>query len=148
MVTAQPPLPAHVKKFPLPPSKQLTPNSINTTVISVVPTWEQPLKIEAPLISTPQQQLVLVKKVIPKYPIKLLLAKQEANIRLSFTLNDQGGVENIKLISPTTESDFTRAAKKALKQWRYKLPSTEKSKPLLTKQIIIEFNFNLPTEHP
>ncbi len=138
------PLPPQPHKKQLPAQNNLTPETPKLTKVEPV-ALNLSTQVSVPEISTPKNHIKLIKKVLPKYPVKAQLSGQETRIKLAFTLNKQGRVENIELVNLSKDNSFSRAAKKALKQWQYQLPNTIEQQHL-QQQNVVEFSFKLNKE--
>ena len=56
----------------------------------------------------------------PKYPVQITHDGKEGWVQLSFTINELGGVEDVKVIAAEPKRIFDREAKRALHKWKYK----------------------------
>ncbi|PKG39228.1 energy transducer TonB [Psychromonas sp. Urea-02u-13] len=59
-------------------------------------------------------------RVEPKYPRKALRLGKQGHVLLSFDVNESGRVVNINVLEAQPPRLFERAAKRALKKWKYK----------------------------
>ncbi|MCJ8318463.1 MAG: energy transducer TonB [Colwellia sp.] len=91
-------------------------------------------------ISTDTLNLVLIKKVQPKYPVKAQQLKLQGLVKLSYQVNSLGNVINIT-VEKTTNKAFTKSALKALNQWKYQRNNKVAQDEL--PQHKIEFTFNI-----
>jgi len=59
-------------------------------------------------------------RIEPKYPIQAARDGKEGWVRLSFTINKIGGVEDVKVIEAQPKRVFDKEARRALRKWKYK----------------------------
>jgi len=59
-------------------------------------------------------------RIEPKYPIQAARDGKEGWVKLSFTINEIGGVEDVKVIEAQPKRVFDKEAKRALRKWKYK----------------------------
>jgi protein TonB len=95
-----------------------------------------------PKIAPTKLELVLIKKVLPQYPIKAKKERLSGVVKLSYWVNHDGEVDDIKIIATTNSHIFNKAAIKALKQWQYDVNSL-KIAPNDRLKHEIEFDFTL-----
>lgn len=81
-------------------------------------------------------------RIEPQWPIKALRDGKEGWVQLSFTINELGGTENIKVIKAEPKRLFNKAAKRALKKWKYK-PKIVDGKALKQPGMKVQIDFNL-----
>lgn len=67
-------------------------------------------------------------RIEPKYPSSAARDNIEGWVELRFTINEVGGVEDVNVINANPKRVFDRAAKKALKKWKYK-PNIDGGRP-------------------
>lgn len=89
-------------------------------------------------ISANTLNIVLVKKVQPKYPVKAQQKKLQGVVKLSYQVNSLGNVINIT-VNQSSNKLFTKSALKALNQWKYERYNKEDQETLSQHQI--EFTF-------
>jgi protein TonB len=59
-------------------------------------------------------------RIEPKYPIQAARDGKEGYVILSFTINEVGGVEDVKVIEAQPKRVFDKEARRALRKWKYK----------------------------
>ncbi|NRA53347.1 MAG: energy transducer TonB [Gammaproteobacteria bacterium] len=59
-------------------------------------------------------------RIDPRYPMKASRAGKEGYVILSFSINKLGGVDDIQVIEAKPKRLFSKAARRALKRWKYK----------------------------
>ncbi|MCP4987077.1 MAG: energy transducer TonB [Colwellia sp.] len=77
-------------------------------------------------------------RIEPKYPIQAARDGKEGYVILSFTINEVGGVEEVKVIEAKPKRVFDKEAKRALKKWKYKpkvVDGKAQRRPGLTVQL-------------
>lgn len=77
-------------------------------------------KVEFPENSLNKIKLKPIITVAPDYPRRALRRGIEGYVELSYTVNEFGGVENIKVIASEPKGIFEDAAIKAMKKFKYK----------------------------
>jgi periplasmic protein TonB len=83
---------------------------------------------------------LLLKKVQPAYPRNALSMRIEGAVELTATISKEGDITHIKIVSG--DSQLTRAAAEAVKQWKYK-PYLLNGEPVEI-QTQVTINFKLP----
>ena len=91
-------------------------------------------------ISQGVSQGLLLKKVQPAYPRNAILMRVEGAVELMATISRTGDITHIKIVSG--DSQLTRAAAEAVKQWKYK-PYLLNGEPVEI-QTQVTINFKLP----
>ena len=91
-------------------------------------------------ISQGVSQGLLLKKVQPIYPKNALFMRVEGSVELMATISKTGDISQVKVVSG--DSQLTRAATDAVKQWKYK-PYLLNGEPVEI-QTQITINFKLP----
>jgi protein TonB len=91
-------------------------------------------------VSQGVSQGLLMKKVQPTYPKNALVMRVEGAVELLATISKTGDISHIKILSG--DSQLTRAAAEAVKQWKYK-PYLLNGEPVEI-QTQITINFKLP----
>lgn len=81
-------------------------------------------------------------RIEPQYPIAAARDGKEGYVQLSFTINEIGGVEDIKIIKAEPKRLFDREAKRALRKWKYK-PKMVDGKAVRQTGQTVQLDFNL-----
>ena len=80
---------------------------------------------------------LLIKKVAPSYPANALRMRIEGNVELQATISKGGDITHIKVVSGN--SQLTKAATDAVKQWKYK-PYLLNGEPVeIQTQVTVKF---------
>jgi len=81
-------------------------------------------------------------RIDPKYPPQAARDGKEGWVKLSFTINELGGVEDVDVIDADPKRIFNKAAKRALKKWRYK-PKVVDGKPQRRPGLTVQLDFTM-----
>ncbi|NCP64326.1 MAG: energy transducer TonB [Paraglaciecola sp.] len=81
-------------------------------------------------------------RIEPKYPVQAARDGKEGWVRLSFTINEVGGVEDVEVIDADPKRVFDREARRALEKWKYK-PKIEDGKPIKQFNLTVQLDFKL-----
>lgn len=81
-------------------------------------------------------------RIEPRYPIKAARDGKEGYVVLSFTINEIGGVDDVKVIEAKPKRLFDKEARRALKRWKYK-PRVVDGKPEKVPGQTVRLDFNL-----
>ncbi|MEW6991387.1 energy transducer TonB [Colwelliaceae bacterium 6441] len=81
-------------------------------------------------------------RIQPKYPIQAARDGKEGWVKLSFTINEVGGVEDVTVIDAEPKRIFDKEAKRALRKWKYK-PKVVDGKPLRRPGLTVQLDFKM-----
>jgi protein TonB len=81
-------------------------------------------------------------RVNPKYPIRAARDGVEGWVVLAFDINNLGEVVNISVIDSQPKRTFDKAAKQALKKWKYKAKSID-GKAVAQHNFSVQLDFNM-----
>ncbi len=78
----------------------------------------------------------------PKYPVQAARDGKEGWVKLSFTINEIGGVEDVKVIDAKPKRVFDKEAKRALRKWKYK-PKVVDGKAIRRPGLTVQLDFTM-----
>ena len=81
-------------------------------------------------------------RIEPKYPVQAARDGKEGWVKLSFTINEVGGVEDVTVLEAEPRRIFDREAKRALRKWKYK-PKIVDGKPEKQFNMRVQLDFKL-----
>ncbi len=81
-------------------------------------------------------------RIEPKYPIQAARDGKEGWVRLSFTINEIGGVEDVTVTEAQPKRIFDKEAKRALRKWKYK-PKVVDGKPQKQVGLTVQLDFKM-----
>ncbi len=81
-------------------------------------------------------------RIEPKYPIQAARDGKEGWVRLSFTINEIGGVEDVKVIEAQPKRIFDKEARRALRKWKYK-PKVVDGKAMRQPGLTVQLDFKM-----
>lgn len=136
---------------PPPPSEppkleQIEPNNDDQgpdVTIDIDPQFTDPtIDILDPTQGRPDTGATPIVRVDPKYPVDAARDGKEGWVKLSFTINETGNVEDVKVIESQPRRTFDREAQRALKKWKYK-PKIEGGQPVKQFNQKVQLDFSL-----
>jgi len=83
-------------------------------------------------------------QIPPKYPMAALSKGTEGWVVLAFDINPLGGVENIKVLDAQPKRIFDKAAKQALRKWKYRAKLVDGT-AVAQKNLTVQLDFNMET---
>lgn len=81
-------------------------------------------------------------RIEPKYPIQAARDGKEGWVKLSFTINEIGGVEDVQVIEAQPKRIFDKEAKRALRKWKYK-PKVVDGKAMKQPGLTVQLDFKM-----
>lgn len=118
------------------------PSSSLTSI--VIPSVELPAATIDTVIGAqaPDADARPVIRIDPKYPMKAARNGIEGWVRLSFSIDKLGQVFNIKILDSKPKKIFDKAAKRALKKWKYQA-KTVAGETVVQNQLSVQLDFNM-----
>ena len=92
----------------------------------------------------PEQEVMPLNDVRPEYPYRARQQGIEGHIKLAFTINPQGRVENIRVLEASPRNVFDREARRAAARWRF-APRTENG-AAVSREAVKTLHFRLQGE--
>ena len=92
--------------------------SVITPPVNPLPEPARPEQVE--LARAGPQQLVSIRTPEPDYPTEALRAQITGQVVASFTINTDGSLSNIRIISASPRGVFERSVQSALRSWKYR----------------------------
>jgi len=83
-----------------------------------------------------------VVRINPKYPAAAARDGIEGWVKLRFDINEIGGVTNIEVIDAEPKRVFNKAARQALRKWKYRAKS-EDGKAMVQQGLTVQLDFNM-----
>ena len=125
-------------------ASKTTPTIENTFDLGIPTFGDNSHTIENPTLSennnnTDARAIV---QIPPQYPIEAQQKGIEGWVKLSFSIDTDGSVTNIKVVDSQPKNTFERAARKALKGWRYKAKFVN-AVPVMQHNMMIQLDFEL-----
>ena len=90
----------------------------------------------------PNQDARPVVRVNPKYPIDALRNGTQGWVKLAFDISEIGQVINVKVIDSEPKRVFDKAAKQALRKWKYRAKSID-GKKVQQQNFTVQLDFNM-----
>ena len=81
-------------------------------------------------------------RIEPKYPMQAARDGKEGWVKLSFTINEIGGVEDVTVLEAQPKRVFDKEAKRALRKWKYK-PKVVDGKPQRQPGLSVQLDFKM-----
>lgn len=90
------------------------------------------------------QDAVLVKQVVPRYPVAAARTRREGWVNVRFTVGVDGKVHDASVADSNPSHVFDRAALRAVSRWEYK-PALRNGEPMavtMTRRVVFKLNDN------
>lgn len=90
------------------------------------------------------QDAVLVKRVVPKYPVAAARTRREGWVNVRFTVGVNGKVHKVSVVDSNPSHVFDRAATRAVARWEFK-PALRNGKAMavtMTRRVVFKLNDN------
>jgi protein TonB len=101
--------------------------------------------MEGPGVMRQDGDATPVVRIDPRYPIKAARDGKEGYVVLSFTINEIGGVDDVKVIEAQPKRLFDKEARRALKRWKYR-PKMVDGKAQKVPNQVVRLDFTLPKQ--
>lgn len=142
--TPPPPPPPPQQPPKLPPVEPDTSNS-NATVSVNLPSLDvggASVDIGAPGQMMRDGEATPIVRIEPKYPAQAARDGLEGWVKMSFTIDELGAVQDIEVVDAEPKRVFDREARRALSRWKYK-PKVVDGKPVPQPGIMVQLDFKL-----
>lgn len=141
------------EELPEPPPKLVQPPE--TEMLEMEPdidvgdnAWNGNINIAVPEIETSTNTVLTVGngearpivRIEPRYPLKAAQDGIEGWVRLSFSINEVGGVENVEVIDAEPKRIFNKEARRALRKWKYQAKIVD-GKAVPQHNMMVELTF-------
>lgn len=94
-------------------------------------------------MNTPSDQEARpIVRINPKYPIDALRNGIQGWVKLIFDINEIGQVINVKVLDSQPKRIFDKAAKQALRKWKYRAKSVD-GQPVIQQNFSVQLDFNM-----
>jgi protein TonB len=81
-------------------------------------------------------------RIEPKYPPQAARDGKEGWVKLSFTINEIGGVEDVTVLEAKPKRIFDKEARRALRKWKYK-PKVVEGKAMRQPGLTVQLDFKM-----
>jgi protein TonB len=92
--------------------------------------------------NSPDSLATPIIQITPQYPIDAARKGIEGWVKLSFSIDTDGTVTNVQILDSSPKRTFDRAARKALKGWRYKAKFVNAT-PVMQHNLQVQLDFEL-----
>jgi len=94
------------------------------------------------IIGQPDQDARPIVRVNPKYPMNALRNGTQGWVKLAFDISEIGQVINVKVVNSEPKGIFDKAAKKALRKWKYRAKSID-GKQVKQHNFTVQLDFSM-----
>lgn len=81
-------------------------------------------------------------RITPKYPMDAMRKGTQGWVKLAFDVNEVGSVVNVSVIDAQPKRIFDKAARQALRKWKYQAKSVD-GKSILQKNRTVQLDFTI-----
>ncbi|GLX78269.1 protein TonB [Thalassotalea insulae] len=96
----------------------------------------------ATMNAQPDQDASPIVRVNPKYPMDALRNGIQGWVKLTFDISEIGQVINVKVVDSEPKRIFDKAAKQALRKWKYRAKSID-GKHVKQQNFTVQLDFNM-----
>lgn len=114
--------------------------TLTTSLLALTASTSSALEVAKHLTTIVEPQPIT--RISPKYPINAAKNSREGWAKLSFIIEKDGSVSNVIANETSGSLDFTKAAKKAIMQWKYQ-PAMENGEPIQQCVNSIRMDFSM-----
>lgn len=94
------------------------------------------------VVHSPEQDATPVVRMEPKYPVDAARNGIQGWVELSFSIDETGQVQDVKVLNAEPRRVFDQAAMHALKRWKYR-PKVVDGKAMAQSGLAVRLDFNL-----
>ncbi|GAA6186811.1 MULTISPECIES: energy transducer TonB [Alteromonadaceae] len=124
------------------PKEVFEPNDSNLTANFTVEVPTQEIAAENQFLTIQDAETTPMVRISPKYPADAARDGIQGWVKLQFSIDASGSVQNIQIIDANPKRTFDREARKALKKWKYR-PQIKDGKPIEQTGLEVVLDFKL-----
>ncbi|GAB2681768.1 TonB family protein [Aliiglaciecola aliphaticivorans] len=124
------------------PKEIFEPNDSNLTAGFKIEVPAQEITQDNQFLTIQDAETTPMVRISPKYPASAAREGVEGWVKLQFSIDATGAVQNIQIIDAHPKRTFDREARKALKKWKYR-PQIVDGKPTEQRGLEVVLDFKL-----